>query len=398
MSQRGHVLIIVQNLPVPLDRRVWAECQALRDAGYRVSVVCPKGPGDPSREMLDGIRLFRYRPAWGRRHALGYLWEFLYAWIRTALLVARVHRRWPIDVLQTCNPPDTYFALARLLPRTRFVYDQHDLCPEMYVARFGRHRGLLLGGLRLLERWTYRTADHVIVPNDSYRRVALARGGLDPGRVTVVRGGPDASLLPETAPDPALRAGRAHLCCYVGVMGPQDHVDNAVAAAAHLVHVLGRRDCHFAFLGFGDCLEELRAQTHRLGLDGWVTFTGRADHQLVARYLATASLGIVPDPRNAYSDLSTMTKTMEYMAFGVPVVAFDLTETRVSAGAAAVYVASGDIAAFAGAIAALLDDPERRERMGRVGRERVEQSLAWRHHAPAYVGVFDALTGPADHG
>ncbi|MGH9156152.1 MAG: glycosyltransferase family 4 protein [Acidimicrobiales bacterium] len=390
------VLIIVQNLPVPLDRRVWMECQALVAQGYGVSVICPKGPGDPGFQQLDGVRIHKYRPPPPAGGLKGYLLEFGYCWLRTVALAVCIKVCDGFDAIQACNPPDTYWALALLFKPfgVPFVYDQHDLNPEVYASRFGRRSGVLYRCLLALERATYRTADHVISTNQSYREVALTRGGKWPAEVSVVISGPDASTMRPGAVKAELRRGKRHLCCWLGIMGPQDGVELVLHATGHLVHDLGRDDIHVALLGFGDCLEELRRLATALRLDEWVTFTGRAGPELIIDYLSTADIGLTPDPSNPLNEVSTMNKTMEYMAFGLPVVATGLKETRVTAGDAAVYVASGDPVAFARAMAELLDDPPRRAAMGRQGRQRVEQELAWEHQAPTYVSVFERLIGP----
>ena len=391
------MLVIVQNLPVPLDRRVWLESQALVTAGYAVSVICPAGPDDARYEELGGVRIHRYPPPRPAHGVAGFVWEFAYCWVRTALLSLRVLRRDGFDVVQACNPPDTYWLLARLyrLAGKQFVFDHHDLCPEVYDARFGAAHPKLRRALVALERASVRSADHLVSTNESYRRVAVGRAGIPLERTTVVRSGPNTERLYRQAPDPALRQGRRHLCVYLGIMGPQDGVDLVVRAADVMVNQMGRTDCQFALLGFGDCLDDLRALTTRLGLDGWVTFAGRADDDMIRRYLSTADLGLSPDPKTPFNDLSTMNKTLEYMAFGVPAVAVDLKETRVSAGDAAVYVQEGGPEAFAKAVCALLDDPARRREMGEHGAARVRDQLAWNHQAAAYVGVFDRLTGGA---
>ena len=387
------MLIVVQNLPVPLDRRVWMECRALVAAGYGVAVICPKGPGDPDHELLDGVDLYKYAPPPVTAGALSFAYEFTYCWIRTALLSVRVLRRHGIDILQTCNPPDTYFLLALIhrLHGTLFVFDQHDLCPEMFQSRFGRSSGPLLWGLRSLERATYALADHVITTNESYAEIVQTRGHKASEDVTVVRSGPDAAAMRPGEPVPELRRGRAHLVCWLGIMGPQDSVDFALRAAAHYVHQLERDDCHFAFLGFGDALEDLRDLAAQLRLDAHVEFTGRVGPQDISRYLSTADVGLVPDPKSRYADLSTHNKTLEYMAFAVPVLTTDLKETRFSAGDAAVAVPDDDVDGFATTLADLLDDPARRAAMGRAGRERIEEALAWEHQEPKYVRVFDRL-------
>ena len=395
----NRVLIIVANLPVPLDRRVWLECQGLVAAGYQVSVICIKGPDDARHEQLGGVHIYRYRPTPPARGALGYLREFASSWVRTAWLSVRVARRHGFDVIQACNPPDTFWALAALYKPfgIRFVYDQHDLNPEVFLSRFGT-RGSAVSRLQYralvwLERMTYRLADHVISTNESYRQVALARGGRAASEVTVVRSGPDTSVMRPVDGRPELRHGRAHLAVYLGVMGPQDGVDLAIRALDVYVHELGRNDLQLALLGFGDCFDELRALASSLALDPYVTFTGRADARMIAEYLSSADLGLSPDPLSPLNDVSTMNKTMEYMAFALPVVAFDLKETRVSAGEAAVYVEPGDVAAYTKAIAALLDDPQARAAMAVCGRQRAAAVLDWRPQERAYVRVYDQLLG-----
>ncbi len=389
----GRVLIIVQNLPVPLDRRVWLESGALRDAGFGVSVICPAGPGDPPFEVLEGIRVLKYPAPPAAGGPLGYAFEFAYCWLRTAALAIGEYRRAGFDVIQACNPPDTYFALAALFRPlgVRFVFDHHDLCPEIYAARFGRRRGALMRVLKMLERATFQLADRVISTNDSYRAVATERGGVAPEKVSIVRSGPDLDRLRRQAPVPDLREGRRFLCCYLGIMGPQDGVDVLVDAARVVVQEMGRTDVQFALLGFGDCLDDLRRRVENFGLGPWVTFTGRAGTETICRYLSTADVGLSPDPRTPFNDASTMNKTLEYMAFGLPVVAFDLRETRVSAGPAAAYVETGDPAAFAKAVVELLDNPERRKLMGGIGRDRIERELGWAHSAPRYVAVYREL-------
>jgi glycosyltransferase involved in cell wall biosynthesis len=393
------VLIIVQNLPVPLDRRVWLECRALRAAGYEVSVICPRGPDEAAREDLEGVHLYKYPPPPAARGLLGYLLEFGYCWLRTAWLSVRVRRRHRVDVLQACNPPDTYWALAALWRPwgVRFVFDQHDLNPELFRSRFGEPTGIAaraqLAALLWLERMTYRLAHHVVVTNESYRAVATRRGRLPRERTTVVRSGPDTTAMRPLPGVAELRAGADHLLAYVGIMGPQDGIDVLLRIMDHLVHRLGRTDVHLVLMGFGDVLDDMRRYATELGLDAAVTFTGRVGPAEITDRLSTASLGMCPDLRTPLNDVSTMNKTMEYMAHALPVVAFDLLETRRSAGEAAVYVPSGDEAAFADAVAALLDDPGRRRAMGVAARTRCVRELDWQPQAEAYVGVFDDLLG-----
>jgi glycosyltransferase involved in cell wall biosynthesis len=389
-------LIIVQNLPVPFDRRVWLECRALTAAGYDVTVVCPKGKGDPGYDVLEGVTLLKYRPYAPGGGAIGFIVEYAYSFLATAGQVLRARRSGTFAVLQACNPPDIFWPIARLLRRldgTRFVFDHHDLCPELYESRFTDGNAVAYRGLLGLERATFRTADHVVSTNESYAEIAMRRGGKASTEVTVVRTGPDEQRLQRKEPVPALRRGRQHLVAYIGVMGPQDGVDLAVRAAAHVVHDLGRTDVAFTFMGSGDCYEELKALRDQLGLQDYLELPGRVPDETVLDVLSTASVGLSPDPKNPLNDLSTMNKTLEYMAFGLPVVAFDLKETRVSAGDAASYVESGDVAGYARAIVEILDDADQGELMGKRGRVRIERGLGWPYQHEAYVGVFDALTG-----
>jgi glycosyltransferase involved in cell wall biosynthesis len=390
------ILIIVQNLPVPFDRRVWLECQALVSAGYRVAVVCPKGSGDPAFEVVDTVELYKYRPYAPGGSKLSFVAEYLYSFLATARAALRARRSGRFAVIQACNPPDIFWPLAlafRVLEGTRFVFDHHDLCPELYQSRFPHGSKVPHKGLLAMERRTHRAADHVIATNDSYREIAMTRSGKRAEEVTVVRTGPDLGRLQRCEADPELRRGRRFLVAYIGVMGPQDGVDIVVRAADIVLNKLGRDDIAFTLIGSGDCFDDLVTLRDELGLAGHVEFTGRAPDELVARIMSTADLGLSPDPQNPLNDVSTMNKTMEYMTFGLPVIAFDLRETRVSADNAAVYVRPNDEREYAEAIVALIDDEPRRSLMGRLGRERVEQELAWSYQESAYLGVYKRVLG-----
>ena len=395
MKVERRVLIIVQNLPVPFDRRVWLECQALISAGYRVAVVCPKGRGDPAYEVIDSVELYKYRPYAPGGSKFSFVAEYAYSFLATARAALKARRSGRFAVIQACNPPDIFWPIAmafRAIEGTKFVFDHHDLCPELYESRFPDGPKLPHQGLLALERRTHRAADHVIATNDSYREIAMTRGGKRPADVTVVRTGPDPQRLRPREADPEMRRGRRYLAAYIGVMGPQDGVDIVVRAADIVVRKLGRDDIAFTLIGSGDCFDDLVALRDELGLAGHVEFTGRAPDELVSRILSTADVGLSPDPKNPLNDVSTMNKTMEYMAFELPVVAFDLRETRISADEAAVYVEPNDEYAYAEAIVTLMDDGLTRARLGKLGRARVEQELAWSHQERAYLGVYAQLT------
>jgi glycosyltransferase involved in cell wall biosynthesis len=384
-------LILVENLSVPFDRRVWQECTTLRDAGWTVHVICPQGTSrdtEPEAEV-DGVHIHRYPLLPAAGGPAGYLREYTAALWHTTRLALRVG---PVDVVHACNPPDLLFLVALLLKRrgARFVFDQHDLVPELYLSRFGRGKDRLYRAVCALERLTYRYADVVLATNESYREVALQRGGKSRDEVFVVRSAPAVERFRPVRPEPQLRRAAPHLLCYLGVMGPQDGVDYALRALAALRDELGRTDWHAVFIGAGDTFDTMVALSDELGLTDRVEFTGRIPDADLVRYLSTADICLAPDPHNPLNDVSTMNKIMEYMAMRRPIVSFDLTEARVSAGDAAVYAAANDEIEFAKHIARLLDDPQERRRMGEFGHERVTTELSWNHSARALLAAYDA--------
>jgi glycosyltransferase involved in cell wall biosynthesis len=390
----------VQNLPVPFDRRVWLECGTLTRAGYQVAVVCPKGPGDPSYAELDGVELYKYRPYAPGGPKVTFVLEYLYSFLATLWLTVKAARRGRFAVIQSCNPPDIFWPIGvgfRLLHGSKFVFDHHDLCPETYDERFPGGPRVIAWVLHFMERRTMRSADHVISTNDSFRSLVIERDGVAPERVTVVRTGPDPERLKPVPPHPDLRRGRDHLVAYIGVMGPQDGVDLVLGVADVVVNELGRRDVGFVLIGSGDSFRDLVALRDRLGLADFVEFTGRIPDEEVAAILSSADLGISPDPKNGLNEFCTMNKTMEYMAFGLPVVAFALRETQVSAADAALYATPNDVHDLTRVLLDLLGDELRRRSMGIAGRTRVERELAWSHQATRYLGVYEQLveTGAA---
>ena len=385
-------LILVENLPVPFDRRVWTEAQTLRDGGWRVAVISPKGEhASRWHETIDGIEVFRYPLPPSGPGLLAHALEYAIALPATLLLSLLVRLRGRVDVVHACNPPDFLFPIARLLRAggAAFLFDQHDLGPELYAAQGGRAGGPVDRFLRWAERATYRAADVVVATNETYRRIVVERGGVDPEAVFVVRTSPDPARLRPEPPSPELKDGRQWLVAYLGTMGAQDGVDLFVRAAARIARERPGAT-RFVAIGAGDQLQRLRVLADELGLAADLTFTGRIPDEDLRRYLATADVGVSPDPRNGFNELCTMNKTLEYMAMGIPVAAFDLEETRVSARDAAVYATPNDPDELASVILALLDDPARRAEMGRIGRERIEGPLSWETSAVQLLRAYAA--------
>ncbi len=388
------ILFIVENLSVPFDQRVWNEATTLRAHGYEIAVICPKGMGhETAYEVIDGIHIFRHALPLEARGALAYpleygaalFWEFVLAW--------RVFFGRGFDAIHACNPPDTIFLVAapfKILFGKKFLFDHHDLSPELYEAKFER-RGFLFRLLVALERMTYRLADVSIATNDSYRRVAIERGRMPSGRVFVVRSGPNLDRIKMLPPVDALRNGRRHLVGYVGVMGNQEGIEYILQAASHIVHDLGRADVQFGLVGDGPEHAALRRMATEMGLDDWVTFTGRVPDRQMLELLNTADVCVCSDGFNEMNDKSTMNKVLEYMAVGKPIVQFDLMEGRFSAQDASLYARPNDPIDFAEKILELLDDPELRTRMGAFARRRIENELAWSHEAPKLLAAYEAL-------
>lgn len=393
-SDKRRVLIVVENLPVPLDRRVWLEATTLVAHGHEVSVICPTGRGwDKLHEVIDGVHIYRY-PAPPEAHsgAAAYAREYLWSLWHWFLLAGRVRRERGFDVIQGCNPPDLVFvlALAYRWRGVRYLFDHHDVCPELFEAKFGR-RGLLYMLMRALERMTFACATVSIATNESFRDIAVRRGRMKPEDVFVVRSAPRIEKFRIGPADPAMRKGAGTVLGYVGVIGQQEGMDLLVAAADHLIRDLGRSDVHFIIVGFGPELPNVEADVDRRGLGAHFTFTGPLYGDDLLRALNSCDIGVSPDPRNPMNDISTMNKVMEYMTLQKPVVQFDLKEGRASAGEASLYATANDPMDFARRIVALMDAPEIGARMGVVGRERVLGRLSWDHSVPALLAAYDRI-------
>lgn len=398
MASPGKVLILVENLSVPFDQRVWREATALVERGYKVSVICPKGTqfDREAYEIIQGVSIYRY-DAFEASSGLGsYFFEFAQALVKMSWLAIKVFRREGFDVIQTCNPPDLLFLVTlpyKLLGR-KVIFDHHDLSPETYLTKKGDRDSNLVHKLLLFFEWlTFKTANVVMSTNESYKKVAIDRGGRRAADVFVVRNGPDLKRIKEVEPDPELKRGKKHLVFYIGTMGTQDGVDFLLRAVQHLTQDDLRDDFHTIVMGGGIELETLKKYAKELNLNGSVTFTGRVPDADVVKALSTADICVCPDPKTPLNDISTMNKTLEYMAVSKPVVAFDLIETRVSAGEAALYAEDSSEKDFAEKIASLLDSPKLRAKLGACGKKRILDGLSWEHSKKHLYAAYDRAFG-----
>ncbi|HLG65410.1 MAG TPA: glycosyltransferase family 4 protein [Ktedonosporobacter sp.] len=399
MRKAKNILMVVENLSVPSDPRVWREAQTLRQLGFRVCIISPKGEtrDKSAYDCIDGIHIYRYHPAPAKHTSFGYMKEYLLALLKTFGLSLKIWYRHGFSVIHAANPPDIFFILGlfyRFFGKA-YVFDQHDLAPEMFRVKFQGRLALCYRLLRFCEYYSYRTADIVITTNASQRQLAIKRGRCHPEKVFVVRNGPDIARYAPVAAEPSLKQGKRFLLVYIGIMGTQDGVDYALYALQKLVHQRGRQDVLLALMGDGDQLPALKALTHQLRLDPYVHFTGWVQRHDLLRYLTMADIGLSPDPSNELNDRSTMLKTMEYMAMGKPVVAFDLPETRYSAQEAALYATANSVEDFADKIAILLDDAELRRHMGAYGRKRIAEELCWERSKLPLWRAYETLFATA---
>jgi glycosyltransferase involved in cell wall biosynthesis len=395
MAKTYKILMLIENAPVPFDNRVWAEATTLRDHGFQVSMIGPKGPTKyrESHICIDGIHIYRYGIPTNTSKYTAYILEYSISLLMTFLLSFKVLFRHGFDVIHTANPPDLFFIIGlfyRLLGK-KFIFDQHDLAPEMFQVKFNGRMKPVHKLLLFLERCSYRTASAVITTNLSQKRFAIERGHCHLDKVFVVRNGPELDRIKLVTPEPELKRGRHYLLTYVGEMGIQDGIDNALYALHHLVHKRGRQDVLLVLMGDGDYAPTLHKLAHELSLDEYVYFTGWVEAEDIVRYLTVADVGISPDPQNGLNEYCTMVKTMEYMAMGKPTVAFDLAETRFSAQDAALYATPNLVEDFAGKIETLLADKELRLRMGAFGRKRIEELLNWENDKQNLLQAYESL-------
>lgn len=391
-NQKG-VLIIVENLPVPNDRRVWLESQALRDAGYQVSVISIKGKNaTASYELRDGIHIYRYPAPPQTDGLLSFIFEFSYCWIMSFLLSIWIAVRRGFNIIHACNPPETFWLIGVLFKPfgKKFLFDHHDLSPEMYLSRFGK-TGVAYKLLLLLERMTFRVADIVTTTNETHKRIAIERGKYPAENVFIVRSGPDHHKLSPKPQNSLLKGNCQHMVSYLGVLNPQDGVDTFIEVAECIIQQHNRNDIKFVVMGSGDSLEGLKQQVETAGISSYVEFTGWVELDTIREYLSTSDICLDTMPKTPYSDAATMNKILEYMSMARPVVAFDLVETRVSAGEAAIYADPDNVQDMAEKVLTLLADPEKRAQMGQYGRELIETELAWEHQKDNLLAAYRKL-------
>ncbi len=385
------ILIIVENLPVPFDTRVWKEASSLQANGYEVTVLCPRGKGyERNHEVIDGVHIYRHPLPNEGNSPLGYAWEYGWALFWEFLYSWWIYLRRGFQVIQACNPPDNIFLVA--LPfkifGVKYIFDFHDANPELYLAKYER-KGRLYDALVWFEKMTFRFSDIVIATNNSYREIAITRGGLHPDNVFVVRNGPNLKTFRAVTPNPALKHGKDYLVGYVGTMSIQEGLDILLDAALHIKNS-GRHDIHFTCVGGGPSLAELRKMVEIKGLQDAVNFTGRIPDEHLLEILSTADVCVNPDKPCEMNSISTMIKIMEYMALGKPIVQFDMKEGRFSAMDAALYADNQmGVADFAAKILLLLGDADAREKMGEFGRRRVQEELAWDYSVKNLFAAYD---------
>lgn len=388
------VCIVVENLPVPFDRRVWQEATSLHEAGAEVTVICPQTKKYPLEyEELEGIKIYRH-PLPEAKRTLDYFKEYFCALFHETRLLLKVFRKQGVqDVIHACNPPDLIFIAAFpffVLTRCKFLFDHHDINPELWIAKFGK-KGWGYRAMLLVERLTYFFAKHAIVTNESYKEIAMRRGKKREENVTVVRSGPNINKLKVGPAKPEVKQGFNHLIGYIGVMGKQEGVDLLLQSVDYIVNKKGRKDIRFCIMGGGPSLDELRELNKTMGLDSYVEFPGRVSDEYLADVLNTADVCVNPDLPSEMNDKSTMNKIMEYMAFGKPIVQFTLKEGKFSAQEASLYAENTSIEDFADKILWLLDNPEKAAEMGKFGRNRVVNELCWDFEKPKLIGAYKKL-------
>ncbi len=384
-------VIVVENLPVPFDRRVWQEAQALHRAGWTVSVICPTNDHFPKLfEVIDDIAIYRHPlPAEGRG-ALAYFHEYSTALFHEFRLLFKVHRERGFSIIQACNPPDLIFlaALPFKLMGKRFIFDQHDVSPELFVVKFGK-KGFLYRALMFFERMSYVMADHVITANATFKDIAISRGGKAPSKVEVVYGVPDRKRIHRVEPEPGLHGGRKFVLGYLGIINEQDGVEHLVRAVAHLVKVKGFHDFRAVVVGSGPALELVRALARSLGVEDFLSFPGYLNGEALLAHISAFDIGVIPDPLNEANDLMSMNKVFEYCTLGIPTACYPLKETKRLLGNAGVYAPSPDPVGLAEACLSLMQDESLRSRSGAAAAKLSAEKFLWENEARKYVATYE---------
>jgi glycosyltransferase involved in cell wall biosynthesis len=396
--QARSCVIVVENLPVPFDRRVWQEAQALRRAGWIVSVICPTNADFPKPfEVIDDIAIYRHPLPPEGRGAVAYFREYSTALFHEFRLLLKVQRERGFSIIQACNPPDLIFlaALPFKLIGKRFIYDQHDVSPELFVVKFGK-KGLLYRTLMVFERLSYMTADHVITANATFKDIAVGRGGKTPSQVEVVYGVPDRQRIRRVEAEPGLHGGRKFVLGYVGIINEQDGVDHLVRAVAHLVKDVGFRDFRAVVVGSGPALELARALARSLEVEDFLLFTGYLKGETLLAHLSAFDIGVIPDPLNEANDLMSMNKVFEYCALGIPTACYSLKETRRLLGDAGVYAPSPEPKGLAEACLKLMQDDGLRARSAAAAAKLSAERFVWENEARKYVATHERVLSPRE--
>ena len=393
MNLKRGILIIVENLPVPFDTRVWQEATTLVENGYTVSVICPKGKGyDKEFEVLQGVNIYRHDLPTEGNGLIGYIREYGTALKEQIRLAKKVYKEVGFNVIQGCNPPDNIYMVANRFKKygVKYVFDHHDICPELFEAKF-KKKGLLYQSQIFLEGKTYKNCDIAFVTNESYKKIAIERGKMNPKNVFVLRSGPKLERLKIQKPKNEIKRGKRYMVGYLGVIGQQEGIEYLLEAAKYIKESKGRNDIFYGIVGGGPHLEALKQKCKEMKIDDIFEFTGRVSDEVMLDYLNTADVCVNPDEYNEMNDKSTMNKILEYMALGKPIVQFDLTEGKYSAQKASLYAKPNDSKDLAEKIMFLLDNEEKRVEMGQYGMNRIKNELSWEHTSKELLRGYDSL-------
>jgi glycosyltransferase involved in cell wall biosynthesis len=395
MKRKKHIVFIVENLSVPFDRRVWREANVMYDAGYRISVICPKGLNQDkrSKEIIDGIYIYRYSIPLMQDSKWGYIKEYLKAFFCTFYLLLKINFRHKVHVIHVANPLDIFFPLGwiKKLLRIKFIFDQHDLCPESYLVKYSISKSSMIYKILLwFERQTYNVSDVVVSTNQSIKDIAVERGNIKPDNIFIVRNGPDSDFK-KVPVNISVKNNFKYMAAYIGVMGAPDGVENIIYSADYLINTKSYKDIFYILIGYGDEYENIKALISELELSDYFSMPGRISDEDVLTILSAADVCLAPDPKNGLNEFHTMNKIMDYMRMGKPIVSFDLLESKYSAESAAIYVKNNKFADFGDAIIYILENPEVALKMGTAGIERVNKFLKWEISKKELINAYNQL-------